>query len=69
MPTESGEPMIKKRLSLVGQTLSEDGRKGPNLGSVQFILLDRKNAGIHSNDLLVEWEEEVGSIPGPGLDL
>ena len=65
MPTISGEPMIKKRLTLVGQTLSEKmGRKGPNLGSVQFILLESEKRGIHSNDLLVEWEKEVGSIAG-----
>jgi multidrug efflux pump subunit AcrB len=65
LPTRSGEPMIKKRLTLVGQTLSDKmGRKGPNLGSVQFILLDSEKRGIHSNDLLVEWEKEIGSIAG-----
>ncbi len=65
MPTASGEPMIKKRLTLVGQTLSDKmGRKGPNLGSVQFILLESEKRGIHSNDLLVEWEKEIGSIAG-----
>ncbi len=65
IPTTSGEPMIKKRLTLVGQTLSNQmGRTGPNLGSVQFILLESEKRGIHSNDLLVEWEKEVGSIAG-----
>jgi multidrug efflux pump subunit AcrB len=65
MPTASGDPMIKKRLVLVGQTLSNTmGRKGPNLGSVQFILLESEKRGIHSNDLLVEWEREVGDIAG-----
>ncbi|RUM36714.1 MAG: AcrB/AcrD/AcrF family protein [Desulfobulbus sp.] len=65
IPTTSGEPMIKKRLTLVGQTLSDRmGRKGPNLGSVQFILLESEKRGIHSNDLLVEWEKEVGAIAG-----
>ncbi len=64
-PTTSGEPMIKKRLTLVGQTLSNRmGRKGPNLGSVQFILLESEKRGVHSNDLLVDWEKEIGSIPG-----
>ncbi len=39
--------MVKKRLTLVGQTLSEQmGRKGPNLGSVQFILLESDKRGI-----------------------
>ncbi len=64
-PTRSGEPMIKKRLILVGQTLSDKmGRKGPNLGSVQFILLESEKRGIHSNELLVEWEREIGDIAG-----
>lgn len=64
-PTMSGEPMIKKRLSLVGQTLSDKmGRIGPNLGSVQIILLESEKRGVHSNDLLVEWEKEVGAIIG-----
>ena len=65
LPTISGKPMIKKRLSLVGQTLSNKmGRVGPNLGSVQILLLESEKRGIHSNDLLVEWEKEVGSITG-----
>ena len=64
-PTLSGEPLIDKRLVLVGQTLSEQSRKtGPNYGSVQFILLGSEKRGVHSNDLLIEWEEEVGSLPG-----
>ena len=64
-PTLSVEPLIKKWLTLVGQTLSAQmGRTGPNLGSVQFILLDSEKRGIHSNELLVEWEEEIGSIAG-----
>lgn len=65
IPTKSGEPMIKNRLTLIGQTLGDKmGRKGPNLGSVQFILLASEKRGIHSNDLLVEWEREIGSISG-----
>ncbi len=64
-PTISGEPMIRQRLSLVGQTLSDQmGRTGPNLGSVQIILLESEKRGIHSNDLLVAWEKEVGAVTG-----
>ena len=63
--TKSGEPLIQKRLSLVGQTLGEAmGRTGPNLGSVQIILLDSARRGIHSNDLMVLWEKEIGAIAG-----
>ncbi len=63
--TISGDPLIEKRLTLVGQTLSQQrGRTGPNLGSVQFILLASEKRGVHSNDLLVEWEKEIGGIAG-----
>ncbi len=63
--TLSGEPMIRKRLSLVGQTLGGAmGRTGPHLGSVQIILLPSERRGVHSNQLMVEWEEEIGRIPG-----
>lgn len=64
-PTLTGEPLVEKKLVLLGQTLSEQNRStGPGFGSVQFILVDSDKRDIHSNDLLVEWEEEVGSIPG-----
>ncbi|NOQ46199.1 MAG: MMPL family transporter [Desulfobulbaceae bacterium] len=63
--TVTGEPLIEKRLTLTGQTLGERmGRIGPNYGSVQFILLDSEKRGMHSNDLLIEWEREIGSIAG-----
>ena len=65
METTSGEPMIKKRFSLLGQTLGDRmGRSGPHLGSVQIILLESEKRGIHSNSLMVEWEKEIGQIAG-----
>jgi multidrug efflux pump subunit AcrB len=65
METVSGEPMIKKRLSLLGQTLGDSmGQVGPHIGSVQIILLDSEKRGIHSNRLMVEWEKEIGQIVG-----
>ena len=63
-PTRSGDPMIEDRLALVGQTLEDIPRKGPHLGSVQAILLASERRGVHSKDLMVEWEREIGSIPG-----
>ena len=62
--TVSGEPLILNSLSLIGQTLSGGFEIGPNLGSVQAILLESQNRGIHSKKLLVEWEKETGLIPG-----
>ncbi len=63
-PTRTGEPMIEERLALVGQTLEDIPRTGPHLGSVQAILLESDRRGVHSKDLMVEWEKEVGQIPG-----
>ncbi len=62
--TVSGEPLLEDRLSLVGQTLSDLPETGPHLGSVQAILLDSEKRGIHANDLMVQWEKEIGPIPG-----
>ena len=62
--TLSGDPMLISRLSLLGQTLSEMPETGPHFGSVQGILLESEKRGIHSKELLVEWEKETGPIPG-----
>jgi multidrug efflux pump subunit AcrB len=63
--TISGEPLVRQRLVLVGQVLSGDmGATGPHMGSIQIILLPSEKRGIHSNDLLIAWEKEVGGIPG-----
>jgi len=63
-PTRSGDPLIEDRLALVGQTLENLPRSGPHLGSVQAILLDSGRRGVHSKDLMVLWEKEIGSILG-----
>jgi multidrug efflux pump subunit AcrB len=62
--TVSGDPMIEHRITLVGQTLQDPPKAGPNMGSVQFVLLESEDRGVHANDLMVEWEEEIGTIPG-----
>jgi len=62
--TLTGEPLLEDRLLLVGQTLEDDPRRGPNLGSVQALLLPSERRGIHSKELIVAWEKEIGSIPG-----
>ena len=62
--TSSGDPLIKDRLSLVGQTLQQIPETGPNVGSVQAILLESEKRGIHTKDLMVAWEKEAGAIPG-----
>jgi multidrug efflux pump subunit AcrB len=62
--TLSGEPMIESRTSLVGQTLEDLPKIGPHWGSVQAILLRSEKRGIHTKDLMVAWEKEIGAIPG-----
>lgn len=64
--TLTGEPLIQQKLVLLGQSLgtSNRGVNGPHLGSVQVLLLESENRGVHSNDLMIQWEKEVGQIPG-----
>ena len=62
--TISGDPLIENRISLVGQTLEDMPQSGPHLGSVQAILLASEKRGIHSKDLMIQWEKEIGPIPG-----
>ena len=62
--TLSGEPMIEDRLTFVGQTLEGLPKSGPHLGSVQAILLESERRGVHTKDLMVRWEKEIGPIPG-----
>jgi len=62
--TRSGDPLIENRMALIGQTMEQMPRSGPHLGSVQVILLDSERRGIHSKDLMIQWEKEIGAIPG-----
>ncbi len=62
--TRTGEPLLEDRLLLVGQTLEDNPRRGSHLGSAQAKLLPSERRGIHSKDLMVAWEKEIGSIPG-----
>ncbi len=62
--TRSGDPLLLDRLTIVGQELKDYGGSGPHLGGVQGILLDSEKRGIHTKDLMVEWEKEIGPIAG-----
>jgi multidrug efflux pump subunit AcrB len=63
-PTTSGEPLLKNLYYLVGSSLQEIPVIGPHVGSVQCVLLESEKRGIHTDDLMVRWEEEIGPIPG-----
>lgn len=64
--TRSGESLVKDRVALVGETFGGRGipKRGSNYGAVQAILLDSELRGIHTKDLIVEWETETGLIAG-----
>ncbi len=62
--TRSGAPLLKNTFAVVGQTLSEMPMTGAHVGAVQGILLESEKRGIHSKDIMVAWEKEVGPIPG-----
>ena len=62
--TISGDPLVLNRYSSVGQTLRDIPDYGPNVGSVQAILLDSELRGVHSDTLMAEWEKEIGKLPG-----
>ncbi len=62
--TKTGEYMLKDRLAIIGQTLSQVPRQGPNFAAVQGILLESERRGVHTQDLMAAWEKEIGPIPG-----
>ena len=66
--TTSGEPMVRNLLSISGQAPGvEPGRFGPvgsHVGGVQVILLDSQRRGIHTKDLVRQWQQNVGAIYG-----
>ncbi|MBN2311739.1 MAG: efflux RND transporter permease subunit, partial [Candidatus Hydrogenedentes bacterium] len=64
--TKSGKPMIKNTFALAGANLGDQAGhdEGPEYGAVRVELLESADRGVHSRDLMVEWENEVGDIPG-----
>jgi len=62
--TASGEPLVKHSLAVIGQALYDFGKAGTHVGFVQAIFADSEARGIPSSELMVEWEKEVGEIPG-----
>ena len=62
--TLSGKPLLKKSLVLVGVTAGQMPSFGPNYGSMHAVLLPSEERGIHSKDIMVMWEKEVGTLAG-----
>ncbi len=62
--TASGDTLVTHSLAVIGQALYDFGKSGTHIGFVQGIFLDSEKRGIPSSELMVDWEKEVGQIPG-----
>lgn len=66
--TQSGAPLIQNMLTVTGQgvdsSIGSIGEAGANVGGVQVALLNASDRGIHTRDLCLAWEKEVGPIAG-----
>lgn len=63
--TTSGKPLIKNVYAVAGQKGEGfEQQPGSNVGQVRVELLRTEERGIHSEDITVAWEQEVGYIPG-----
>jgi multidrug efflux pump subunit AcrB len=62
--TRSGAPLVQHVLGLSGGALDTSKKMGANIGSVQAVLLDADQRGVHSDQVLVDWEKAIGPIAG-----
>jgi multidrug efflux pump subunit AcrB len=64
----SGKPLIVNTLAIIGQEAGEKAgavtEASPHIGGVRINLLDPEESKVHSEDFLVAWEKETGSIVG-----
>lgn len=62
--TPTGAPLLKDVMTFLGATSDGMTSAGPHAGMVQAIILEAEKRGIHSKDILFEWEKRIGAIPG-----
>lgn len=62
--TRSGDPLIRDILTFLGASSDSMTASGPHAGMVQAILLESEERGVHSKDILFEWEDRLGHIAG-----
>ncbi len=62
--TLSGEPLVANTFSLTGASMGSSSNSGSHVGSVRVQLIESADRGIHSEDLIAAWEDEIGVIPG-----
>ena len=62
--TLSGDPLLEHTNAITGMTFERPASRGPHNGAVLAILLDPEKRAIHSEDIMIQWEKEIGPIPG-----
>lgn len=62
--TISGESMLVDRFKLLGQTLGGFPRSGSHVGTMQAYMLPSERRGVLAKELMAQWEEEIGALPG-----
>ncbi|MCP4106305.1 MAG: efflux RND transporter permease subunit [Desulfobacteraceae bacterium] len=63
--TRSGDPLVIDRMAITGASMGDEmPETGAHLGGMLVTLLESEKRGIHSKDIMVEWEKEIGAIPG-----
>jgi multidrug efflux pump subunit AcrB len=65
-PSKTGDSIIINTFAMKGASIPDRdfGRVGPQYGAVRAELVDATDRTVHSKDLTVKWEEEIGKIPG-----
>lgn len=61
---KSGKSIVVNRMTITGQSLGEMSENGPHLGGIYAILVPSQQRNIHSKEIEIMWEKEVGSISG-----
>lgn len=64
--TGNGEPLLENMFSLVGAKLDERGQTelGTHFGTVRVELLNSVQRKIYLEDLMAEWERQIGMLTG-----
>jgi len=61
----NGNSIVKSHQTLVGFSFGETvSGSGSHVGSVQVVLVDSSERSVHSKQLMMEWEREIGQIAG-----
>ena len=61
----NGKSIVRSHQTLVGFSFGETvSGSGSHVGSVQIVLVDSSERSVHSKQLMLDWEREIGQIAG-----